>query len=301
MTAEAADREIASPRRSAASRTESAWFAGGRSAVVRHAVINLFMIIILLPLAWVLMMSVKSFPDAMRGDFWPQKFDFGHYGYVFQEIRTLPINLFNSLYVTIGAVVVTTVCAVMAGYALVHLPIRGGAFIVVALVTSLYIPVRVVSLVSVYEMQNSLGLINHTGGLILPYVTINLAISVLIMRAMFKLVPRALMEAAEIDGAGPWRRLWSIGLPLTRNGVAVVLIVNFVTVWGEFLMCATLINDQSGRTMPVVLAAAQGGVGQWAWPNLAAVYVIVVVPGIVAFALAQKVFYRGLMEGMTSL
>jgi ABC-type glycerol-3-phosphate transport system permease component len=51
------------------------------------------------------------------------------------------------------------------------------------------------------------------------------------------------------------------------------------------------------RTMPVVLAAAQGGMGQWAWPRIAAVYVIVVAPGIVAFAFAQKLFFKGLMEG----
>ena len=82
--------------------------------------INLFNIIILLPLAWVLLMSVKSLPDAMRGDFWPKHFDFTHYAFVFQRIATLPMNLFNSVYVTTATVLITTFCAVLAGYALVH-------------------------------------------------------------------------------------------------------------------------------------------------------------------------------------
>ena len=274
------------------------WFNRNRSAIVRHAIINLFMIIILAPLAWVLMMSIKSRPDAMRGDFWPRNFDFTHYKYVFDKIDTLPINLFNSIYVTTATVLLTSTCAVLAGYALVHLRPRGGGVIIAVLLVSLYLPIRVVSIISIYEIQSFLNLINVTSGLILPYVTLNLAISVLIMRSMFQLVPHQMMEAARMDGAGHWRTLWSIGLPMVRNGLVVIFIVNFVTAWGEFLLCTTLTNDQEVRTMPVVLAGAQGGLGQWTWPALAAVYVIVVAPGIVAFAFAQKLFFKGLAEGV---
>lgn len=273
------------------------WLQRNRAAVIRHAVINLFMLIILLPLLWVFLLSIKSLPDSMRGNLWPRTFDFTHYGYVLEKIDTLPVNLFNSIYVTSATVLITTFCAVLAGYALVHLKPWGAAFIVGMLLASLYFPTRVVSIISVYEIQDFLGLINNTSGLILPYITLNLAISVLIMRAIFQLIPHELMEAAKIDGAGAWRTLWMVGLPLAKNGLVVVIIVNFVTAWGEYLLCSTLTNDQAVRTMPVVLAAAQGGMGQWAWPRIAAVYVIVVLPGIVAFAFAQKLFFKGLMEG----
>jgi ABC-type glycerol-3-phosphate transport system permease component len=282
----------------AAERPTQAWFRRNRGAIVKHAVINFFVLIILLPLAWVLMMSVKSRPDAMRGNFWPRKFDFSPYVYVFEKIENLPTNLFNSVYVTAATVFLTTVFAVMAGYALVHLRPRGSGIIVAMLLVSLYFPTRVVSIISVYEIQDWLNLINVTSGLILPYITLNLAISVLIMRSVFQLVPHEMIEAAKIDGAGPWKTLWLVGLPMVRNGLVVVFIVNFVTAWGEFLLGATLTNDQEVRTMPVVLAAAQGGFGQWTWPNLAAVYVIVVTPGVIAFTFAQKLFFKGLMEGV---
>jgi ABC-type glycerol-3-phosphate transport system permease component len=274
------------------------WLRQHQSVIIRHAVINFFLLTILLPLFWVLLLSIKSLPDSMSGKLWPRRFDFSHYGYVFDKIDTLPVNLFNSIYVTGATVVITVFCAVLAGYALVHLKPRGGAFIVAMLLASLYFPTRVVSIITVYEIQYSLGLINSTTGLILPYITLNLAISVLIMRAVFQLVPRELMDAAHIDGAGVWRSLWMVGLPLVRNGLVVVIIVNFVTAWGEYLLCTTLTNDQTARTMPVVLAAAQGGMGQWAWPRIAAVYVIVVTPGILAFAFAQRLFFKGLMEGV---
>jgi ABC-type glycerol-3-phosphate transport system permease component len=298
MTLEAIDRIAAPVGEIAARRPEPGWFKQNQSAIVRHGVIIFFMVIILLPLAWVLMMSIKSLPDAMRGDFWPRRFDFTHYSYVFERIATLPVNLFNSIYVTASTVLITTICAVLAGYALVHLRPRGAGLVVAALLVSLYFPVRVVSIISIYETQHWLGLINSTSGLILPYITLQLAISVLIMRSMFQLVPHELIEAAKIDGAGTWLTLWTIGLPMVRNGLVVIFIVNFVAAWGEYLLCLTLVDDEARRTMPVVLAAAQGGQGQWAWPNLAAVYVIVVTPGILAFTFAQKLFFKGLMEGV---
>src|SRR5579863_9677754 len=282
----------------AASRPAPGWFRNNRGAIVRHVVINFFLLLILLPLAWVLLMSVKSLPDAMRSDLWPRHFDFTHYSYVFGRIQTLPINLFNSIYVTASTVLITTVCAVLAGYSLVHLRPRGAGVVVTVLLVSLYFPVRVVSIISIYETQHWLGLINSTAGLILPYVTLQLAISVLIMRSMFQLVPHELIEAARIDGAGPWRTLWLVGVPMVRNGLVVIFIVNFVAAWGEYLLCLTLVDDEAKRTMPVVLAAAQGGQGYWAWPNLAAVYVIVVTPGILAFSFAQRLFFKGLAEGV---
>jgi ABC-type glycerol-3-phosphate transport system permease component len=268
-----------------------------RNAVIQHGVIIFFLLSILLPLSWVLLLSVKSLPDSMRGSLWPRRFDFSHYGYVFDKIGTLPTNFFNSIYVTGATVLITTFCAVLAGYALVHLKPRGGAFIVAMFLSSLYVPTRVVSVISIYEIQDYFELINSTSGLILPYITLNLAISVLIMRSIFQLVPHEMIDAARIDGAGPWRTLWVVGLPLAKNGLVVVIIVNFVTAWGEYLLATTLTNDQAVRTMPVVLAAAQGGMGQWAWPRIAAVYVLVVLPGIIAFTFAQRLFFKGLMDG----
>jgi ABC-type glycerol-3-phosphate transport system permease component len=87
-----------------------------------------------------------------------------------------------------------------------------------------------------------------------------------------------------------------VGLPLVRNGLVVVIIVTFVAAWGEYHLCTSLTNDQTVRTMPVVLAAAQGGTGQCAWPRIAAVWVIAVTPGIIPFAFAQRLFFKGLWK-----
>jgi ABC-type glycerol-3-phosphate transport system permease component len=114
---------------------------------------------------------------------------------------------------------------------------------------------------------------------------------------MFQQISTEIADAARIDGAGAWRTLWTVMLPLVTNGLVVVVMVNFVTAWGEYLLAFTLTNDQEARTMPVVLAAAFAGMGQWAWPRIAAVYVMVILPGILAFAASQRWFMKGLTEG----
>jgi ABC-type glycerol-3-phosphate transport system permease component len=91
--------------------------------------------------------------------------------------------------------------------------------------------------------------------------------------------------------------LLEIMLPLVSNGIVVVIIVNFVAAWGEYLLAVSLMNDQSARTLPVVLATASGGMGAWAWPRLAAVYVMAITPGLIAFGIAQRWYMKGLQEG----
>src|ERR1700686_1044690 len=113
---------------------------GPIGTIVRHVVLVLFMLIILVPLAWVLLLSIKSIPDAYRPGFWPQHFDFTHYAYAITNIPTLPRNMLNSVVVTLSTVVITTICAVLGGYALVHLHLRGRAVVLALLVASLFFP-----------------------------------------------------------------------------------------------------------------------------------------------------------------
>ena len=266
-------------------------------AVVRNVILAGVCVIILFPIIWVLLLSVKSLPDAYQNEIWPAVFDFSHYGYSLTKIPTLTTNFLNSVMVTGGTVILTTVAAVMGGYALVHLRTPGRAVITALLVASMFFPTRVTALLAIWDIQRRLGLINVTWGLILPYAALSLAISIFIMRGIFETIPKDLPDAARIDGAGPVRMLLEIMLPLVSNGIVVVIIVNFVAAWGEYLLAVSLMNDQSARTLPVVLASASGGMGAWVWPRLAAVYVMAITPGLIAFSIAQRWYMKGLQEG----
>ena len=218
----------------------------------------------LLPLAWVILLSLKSLPDGTQRYIWPKN----------SSIRSTPTtgsssrsraavvtNFKNSVLVTSLTVVASTVTAVLAGYALVHLRTPFRRVVTALLVASLFFPTRVTALLGIYNVQDDLGLINKTWSLMLPYTALTVAISVFIMRGVFQTVPKELVDSARIDGAGSLRILLGIMLPLVRNGIVVVIIVNFVAAWGEYLLALTLMNDADKRTLPVFIASASGGVG----------------------------------------
>jgi ABC-type glycerol-3-phosphate transport system permease component len=250
------------------------------------------------PLAWVLLLSVKTLPDAYRNAIWPQRgFDLSHYGEAIARIDLLPINMANSLILTLSAVALTTACATFAGYALVHLRTPGKAVVLALMVGALFFPIRVTGLIGIWEITRTLGLLNTRIGLVPAYVTLGLALGVIIMRAVFQAIPAELMQAARVDGAGPWAAFRHVALPLVWNGVVVTGMITFILAWGEYLFAITLVTDRELQTLPVVLAGAIGGRGQWAWPLIAAVYVMAIIPALVLFALVQKRFMRGLEEG----
>jgi len=265
--------------------------------IIRHLVLIGFCLIVIFPILWVILLSVKSLPDAYQNYIWPKKFDFSHYAYAWEKIPTLRHNYWNSIFVTTVTVAITTVCATLAGYALVFLRTPGKAIVTALFVASLFFPTRVSAFIGIFQMQNQLGLINKAWGLIFPYTALSIAISVFVMRGVFQTVPRDLVDAGRIDGAGPLRMLIGILLPIVRNGIVVVIIINFVAAWGEYLLASRLMNEQSQWTLPVVLASASGGMGAWAWPRLAAVYIMAITPGLIFFAIAQRWYMKGLQEG----
>jgi ABC-type glycerol-3-phosphate transport system permease component len=267
------------------------------STILRHAIIIFFCVVIVLPILWVLLMSIRSIADSYAGSLLPREFDFSHYGYIFDKMPNVLVNFRNSIIVTLSTVAITSLCAILAGYALVHLRLPGRVLIISLLVGTLFFPTRLVSLIGIFQIQVKLGLINSLPGLILPYITLNLALSILIMRSIYEQISYEIVEAAKIDGASSWRILWQIMVPLIVNGIVVLVIVNFVTAWGEYLLAFTLTNDQSVRTLPVVLANTFGGFGEWAWPRLAATYIMAITPGLLTFAFAQRWYMKGLAEG----
>src|SRR5262249_26840079 len=158
--------------------------------IAKHAVLIFACVIVLFPIAWVFLLSIKSLPDAYTNRIWPHHFDFSHYGEALSGIDTLRQNFTNSVIVTTSTMLLTSFVAVLAGYALVHLRPPGRGLVLSILVASLFIPTRVTGIISIYQIQNDLGLINSTWGLILPYQTLALAVSVFIMRGVFETIPK---------------------------------------------------------------------------------------------------------------
>lgn len=266
----------------------------------KHVVLIFFSLAVILPLAWVILLSVKSLPDAYNNEIFPsQPLEFGHYGEALSGISSLPRNIVNSIVVTLATVLITVIASILGGYALVHLRFAGRSLVIVALLLSLLLQVRVTGLIGVWEVQRQLGLLNFSFGLIPPYVTLTLALGIFVMRAVFQTVSKEMVEAASVDGANSWQTLRYILAPLVVNGSIVVALMSFVTAWGEFLFAATFTWDRAQRTLPVQLATVTGGIGEWSWPRIAAVYVMAVLPVIALFVLLSRRYTESVLEGAT--
>lgn len=265
--------------------------------ILLHVTLVFFCLIVLLPLWFIFVSSTGSVPDFFKGALFPQQLDLGNYAWVVQQVPVFGPYLFNTLAVTIPTVILTTLCAVLAGYALVHLKLRGRALLIAFLVATLFFPTRIVSLIGIFEINREFHLLNTRIGLILPYVALNIVLSVLIMRGVFSQIPSELVDAARLDGSSAWHTLWAVMLPLAVNGIVVVAMTNFLFSWGEFVL-AMILNDHQ-EIQPIMVRIVNGisGLSAATPPRIFALYVLFIAPGITAFALLQRWFIKGLQEG----
>ena len=267
--------------------------------VARHATLVFFCAVAMTPVIWVFCMSLKSVAEAYRTPltFFPTHPTLGAYGYAFANIPSLPRYFLNSVIVTMGGLIGVMVVSSLAGFALVWLNFQGRRVILTLMVASLFFPTQITSLIGIYQVTADLNLLDNVLGLILPYIAINLVVSTFIMTGVFRALPKELLEAARADGCSVLRTFWQITLPLCVNGLIVVGMLNFIAMWGEFLLAYTLTSTPAARTLTVGMAEATAGTGVWEWPRIAAVYTVMIIPPIVLFITLQKWFMKGITEG----
>ena len=267
--------------------------------VARHATLILFCVVAMTPVIWVFCMSLKSVAEAYRTPltFFPAHPTLDAYGYAFANIPSLPRYFLNSVSVTTSRLIGVMIVSSLAGFALVWLNFQGRRVILTLMVASLFFPTQITSLIGIYQVTADLNLLDNVLGLILPYIAINLVVSTFIMTGVFRALPKELLEAARADGCSVLRTFWQITLPLCVNGLIVVGMLNFIAMWGEFLLAYTLTSTPAARTLTVGMAEATAGTGVWEWPRIAAVYSVMIIPPIILFITLQKWFMKGITAG----
>ncbi len=207
----------------------------------------------------------------------------------------LGVYLVNSLIVVGVAVALLLVIGSMAGYALSCLKFRGSGVISLGVVCLLAVP-AVVVMIPLYRTVGQLGLINSYAGLVLTYTALNLPFSIYVMSAYFSGLPRAILEAATMDGAGQFRLFRSIVLPLSRPALGTLATLNFLWLFNELLFALIILQKDEKRTLPVGLATLQGQ-HTTPVPLLAAGLLIALMPVLLVFFFAQRHLARGLTVG----
>lgn len=201
----------------------------------------------------------------------------------------------NSLITSIGAAVVCTVFACLAGYGITRFTFTGRAqFLGFLLLTQMFPSVMLV--VPFYAVLSQYGLTNNLLGLVIVYAATNIAFSTWMMVGYFRTIPISLDEAARIDGASHFRVFRSIVLPLTSPGIAAVVIFVLINCWNEYMYAAVLMSNDAKKTLTVGIMALNSQY-QVHWNDMMAASAVSCLPLVILFLAFQRYFIAGMTGG----
>lgn len=261
------------------------WAAGGVVAVLYA----------LLPVAWIVSLSLKRPADLNDKRFLPQSVTFEHYRAIFQDAQ-FPAALWNSIGIALISTVLAVTLAMFAAYAIVRLEFRGKNLVLAgALSIAMFPAVAIIG--PLFNMWRAVGLFDSWPGLIIPYMTFTLPLAIWTLSAFFREIPWDLDKAARVDGATPFQAFRYVIAPLAAPGVFTAAILVFIFAWNDFLFAISLTSTNDARTVPAAIAFFTGA-SRYELPtgSIAAASVVVTVP-VIAMVLA---FQRRIIAGLTA-
>jgi raffinose/stachyose/melibiose transport system permease protein len=201
----------------------------------------------------------------------------------------------NSIVLALVKVPLGVFVSALMAYSLAKLRVRFRTLILFVVFLGLTIPIYI-ALVPLFNTVKSFGLIDNIFGLLGPYLAFGIPFEVLVLHSFFRHLPDEILEAARVDGAGPWRIFFQIVLPLSLPALVTVFILDAVATWNELLMALTIISSDENKTLPLGLLNFSG---QFTtnYNGLAAAILIAITPILIAYALLQRYIVSGLTSG----
>lgn len=274
---------------------DTAGFKTFRAVVL--VVLGLF---VLVPLYAMVTSALKPLRD-VQGTFtwWPSTITVSPFVDMWS---TVPLARYfvNSVVVSGAATLASVVLAVLSAFAVSRFTFRGRSVFTTTVLSTQMFP-GVLFLLPLFliftniHSATGLQLVGSRLGLIVTYLTFTLPFSIWMLVGYFDSIPRELDEAAMVDGCGPLGALWRVVLPAARPGVIAVAIYAFMTAWGEVLFASVMTND-TNRTLAVGLREYSTQTNVY-WNQIMAASLVVSVPVVVGFLLAQKNFVAGVTAG----
>ncbi len=250
----------------------------------------------LLPVGWIISLSLKPAGDLNDQRFFPSRISLDHYRTVFSDAQ-FPADLFNSVGIALIATLLSVTLAMFAAYAIVRLEFPGKKVVLAgALAIAMFPPVAIIG--PLFNLWRVLGLFDTWLGLILPYMTFTLPLAIWTLAAFFREIPWDLDKAARVDGATPFQAFIHVIAPLAAPGVFTSAILVFIFAWNDFLFATSLTSTNAARTVPAAIAFFTGS-SQFEQPtgSIAAASVVVTIPVILLVLLFQRRIVAGLTAG----
>jgi multiple sugar transport system permease protein len=270
-------------------RARAGWIVGGLAVLVYA----------LFPVAWIVSLSLKSPADLSNQQFLPTTVSTENYREIFTgNANELFLSaLRNSIGICLIATLISVVLAMLAAYAIARLEFPGKRVILNTVLVVAIFPV--ISIVTpLFNLWRQIGLYDTWPGLIIPYLSLTLPISIWTLTAFFREIPWEMEQAAQVDGATTWQAFRKVIVPLAAPGVFATAIISFFMAWNDFVYGISLTSTERARPVPAALAFFTGA-SQFELPTgaISAAAVIVTIPVVVLVLLFQRRIVAGLTTG----
>jgi multiple sugar transport system permease protein len=293
MSVDTATAAAARPR--AAART-GIWNEHTRRVSGWSLALLLVMVFSLVPVLWIIFLSLKTPATATDGAFIPHQWTLHNYRDIFNS-GIFTDALRNSIGIGLISTALAVVLACAAAYAIARLDFPGKRLILAAALAVAMFPQ--ISLVGpLYNLWRQIGLYDTWPGLIIPYMTFALPLSIYVLSSFFREIPWELEQAAQVDGATPFQAFTRVIAPLAMPGIVTTFIIVFIICWNDFVFAISLTSTTNAETVPAAIAQFPG-VSQFTVPytDIAAAAVVVTIPVMILVLFFQRRIVAGLTAG----
>ena len=270
----------------------------GKKNVLLSILSVILLIILLFPLFWIIMTSLKTEQEIFRNPptIFPEVLNLESYA---AQLKSGDFNMFqsfgNSLFISLSCMVIAVLLAVPASYGIARYHFKGKKIVVLGFLITQMLPVSVI-LTPMFIIFRNMNLLNNPLSAILADATIGIPFSVLILRNYFASIPKELEEAAYIDGCNRFTAFIRILVPIARPGVIVCAVFSFLYAWGDLAYGMTFIQNQKMRPITAGIFNFMGQYGT-KWSYLTAFAVVKIIQVALIFIFMQKYIISGMTNG----
>lgn len=230
-----------------------------RLVLVRLLAASTSSVLVLFPLYWMVVVAFSPRDELFTRELtlWPGRFTLENFARVFEQFPVLTW-FGNSVAIAVVVTALTVTINLLSGYAFAHLNFPGNNLVFLITISTMMIPVQVV-MVSQFRLVTELGIYGTFWAVILPSAAT--AFGIFLARQSIIAIPREIIEAAQMDGAGPFRIFLRIILPLSKPLIAVLILLTFLSSWNDFAWPLIALKENNLFTLPIGLRFLQGAFG----------------------------------------
>lgn len=266
--------------------------------IFTHLVLIATSIVSIFPVIWILSTSFKYKADVLKPSISiiPENPTLSNYYYVLSMDNYVFWKwLANSIFIALITTIIGLFLASTTAYAFSRFEFFGKKTLLFSFLLTQMFPGAIL-IVPLYNIVKNMGLLDTYLGLIIAYSTISLPFCVWMMKSFFDTIPKSLEEAAMVDGLNAFSTFWKIILPLSLPGLAVTSFFSFITAWNEFMFALTFMSSSNHYTLPVGLRTFVFEFNT-DWHYMAAGAIVVTLPVLFFFIIAQRFLVSGLTSG----